>query len=101
MAFAVTLGLPSKVGQEVPQETIVPFHGIRFHLGLGVQGLRNHVFIRFPIVTHYGVEAVALDGLPSLLARGGLAGTQYAVEELLCMAIHSHPEPAGVFFAPI
>jgi hypothetical protein len=36
-----------------------------------------------------------------LLARGGIAGTQYAVEELLCMAIHSHPEPTGVFFAPI
>ena len=101
MAFAVTLRLPTKAGQEVSQETIVPFHGIRLRLGLGMAGLRNHVFIRFPIVTHHGLEGVTLDGLPELLAHGGIAGTQYAVEELLCMAIHSHPEPTDVFFAPI
>ncbi len=64
MAFAVTLGLPPKAGQEVPQETIVTFHSIRLRLGLGMEGLRNHVFIRFPIVTHHGVESIALDGLP-------------------------------------
>jgi hypothetical protein len=34
-----------------------------------------------------------------LLARGGIAGTQYAMEELFCMAIHRHPEPAGVFLS--
>ena len=101
MTLAVTFGLPPQAGQEVPQETLVPFHGIRLCLGLGMEGLGNHVFIRFPIITHHGVEGVALDGLPELLACDGIAGTQYAVEELLCMAIHSHPEPTDVFFAPI
>jgi len=85
----------------VPQEAIVAFHGIRLLFGLGMEGLRNHAFIRFPIVAHHGLEGVALDALPSLLARGGIAGTQYAMEEWLCMTIHSHPEPTGVFFAPI
>ena len=64
MVFAVTLGLPPKAGQEVPPETIVTFHGIRLRFRLGVNGLGNHVFIRLPIVTYYGVEGVALDGLP-------------------------------------
>ena len=64
MAFAVTLGLPPKAGQEMPQETIVTFHGICLRLGLGMEGLRDHVFIRLPIVTHHGMEGIALDGLP-------------------------------------
>ena len=101
MACAVTLGLPPQAGQEVPPETIVAFHGLRLRHRLGMENLRNHVFIRFPLVSHHGLEGVTLDGLPESLARGGIAGTQYAVEELLCMAIHSHPEPTDVFFAPI
>ena len=64
MAFAVTLGLPSETGQEVPQETIIALHGGRLRFGLGVDGRGNHVFIRLPIVAHHSLESIALDDLP-------------------------------------
>jgi hypothetical protein len=46
------------------RKRLVAFYGIRLRFVPGVEGLRNHVFIRFLIVTHHGVEEVALDGLP-------------------------------------
>ena len=63
MAFAVTFGLPPKAGQEVPQEAIVSFHGIGLRFGLDMEGLRNHVFVRFPVVTRHGLEGIAFDTL--------------------------------------
>ena len=64
MAFAVTLRLPPKAGQEVPQEAIVPFHSIGLRFGLDMEGRRNHVFVRFPVVTRDGLEGIAFDTLP-------------------------------------
>ena len=64
VALAVTLGAPPKASQEVPQEAIVAFHGRGLGFGLGMKGLRNHVGIRVPIITDYGLERVALNALP-------------------------------------
>jgi len=64
VAFAVTLGLPPKAGQEVPQEAIVPFHRIGLRFGLDMESGRNHVFVRFPVVTRHGLEGIAFDPLP-------------------------------------
>jgi len=64
VAFAVTLRLPPKTGQEVPQEAIVTFHSIGLRFGLEMEGRRNHVFVRFPVVTRYSLEGIAFDALP-------------------------------------
>jgi hypothetical protein len=62
--FSIALEHPLKAGQEVPQEALAVFHGIRLRFGQGMEGLRNHVFIRFSIVTHHGLRGTARDGLP-------------------------------------
>jgi len=66
-----------------------------------MESLRDTVLIRVPGVRHDTLEPVLLDDLPQLLAGFAVAGTQDAVEELLCISINSNPNPAKVFFVPI
>jgi len=64
VAFTVALRFPPQASQEVPQQAIVAFHGIRLRFGLGMKGVRNHVFIGLPVVTHNGLKAGRVHGVP-------------------------------------